>query len=212
MKFKVAILLTVLAAALAAQPVLSITGPNANVRAGSTVPLTVSLSGSTGTNIAALQFSIANPGGTITCAAGSAAVAAGKTATCTSTATNLILLVYGMNANVIADGPVAQLQLTLPISAPGGSEPEALSGLVAATAAGDSASITAASPFVLSTVSLCDITADGKVDTQDALAMVAYIMTGAGSAPDLNGDGKVDMVDLQRLVNASLGQGCRVGP
>ncbi len=57
----------------------------------------------------------------------------------------------------------------------------------------------------------CDINKDGKVDSQDvALAQEATVGTAACSA-DLDGNGRCDAVDAQRVINASLGQTCRVG-
>lgn len=57
------------------------------------------------------------------------------------------------------------------------------------------------------TVSRCDINGDGSINILDVQAMVNTILgiRSATSSLDLNGDGKVDVLDLQLLGNVVLG-------
>jgi hypothetical protein len=62
------------------------------------------------------------------------------------------------------------------------------------------------------TISACDLNADGVVDASDVqLGTMQVLGTAACSTADLNSDGKCNVVDLQRIINASLGASCRVG-
>lgn len=63
---------------------------------------------------------------------------------------------------------------------------------------------TAASP--------CDLNGDGFVDSSDVQIGTMQVLGTAVCSADLNSDGKCDVVDLQRIINASLGGICRVGP
>lgn len=208
-------LLLVLAGCFAAgAQQLTISGPNGAVRAGATVTLTVTLTGSSGQNIAALQGSVANPGGTVTCTAGAAAIAAGKTVACGTVGNAVVFLVYGLNQNVLADGVVAQLQVALPLTAAAGNISEGLTGTLGASPAGGAVAITAGSPFGLSAVNACSITGDNPTSLADVLAMIAQIYAGTAlqNGLDLNGDGAVDIIDVQRVANAAAPAGtCKVG-
>jgi hypothetical protein len=60
----------------------------------------------------------------------------------------------------------------------------------------------------------CDLNDDGVVNASDAQIVVNSILglisCGTG---DLDGNGRCDVVDLQRVINASLSGGvCRIGP
>ena len=59
----------------------------------------------------------------------------------------------------------------------------------------------------------CDLNSDGVVDSQDVQIALQQALgaTACGSA-DLQQNGTCNVVDVQRVVNASLTQSCRVGP
>jgi hypothetical protein len=59
----------------------------------------------------------------------------------------------------------------------------------------------------------CDLNRDNIVNSADvALARDQLLEVSPCTTADLQPDGKCDVVDLQRIVNASLGQACRTGP
>ena len=59
----------------------------------------------------------------------------------------------------------------------------------------------------------CDLNRDAVVNLIDLLMVISQVKGRvACSNADLSGDGSCNVVDVQRLVNAVLGQGCRVGP
>lgn len=211
-------LLPLLAGIALAQPTLTVTGPSSPVAPGSTVNLSVTLAGSSGANIAGLQATIIAPNST-SVTAGAAATAAQKTVASgfSPASANLKWLLWGMNSNIFADGVVAQMQFTLPaLPASGTVDAQQistqLSGIVAASNTGSPVPITAGAPYTLSILSPCDINADGVVDSKDALLVIAAILGGGGSVPDLNGDGVINEIDLQRVVDAGVPGGhCRVG-
>lgn len=206
---------------LMAQPQLALVSPVTQVKvwpAGQpAVAVDVWLSGSAGQNIAAIQFTLTLPPGTsVAATAGSASAAAQKTATCgppTPGTNSVTCVVEGLNTNAYADGDVADLNLTfapngtMPVSyavVPSGALAASLAGAAVVTGSGSVAAIPVANP--------CDITGDGKVDIADVQAQVQQAI---GAAPcttgDLVGQGKCDIVSTERVIDAALGQGCRVG-
>jgi hypothetical protein len=58
----------------------------------------------------------------------------------------------------------------------------------------------------------CDINGDGKVDVLDVQLSVSQTLGQATCSADLDGNGKCDVLDVQRVVNAALGAACRIGP
>ena len=60
--------------------------------------------------------------------------------------------------------------------------------------------------------SLCDLNGDGAVNMQDVTIAVDQILgTQSCSNADLIGTGTCSVVDVQRIVNASMGEACRTG-
>lgn len=120
------------ASCLVAQPRLTLTaGPAV---AGQPVTLTVSLSGSTGANLAALQFFLpAIPD--LAVSPGSAAVDVGKTVTCATVGESGCIVAGGLS--LLTDGPVALLTF----QAPTGPLVLPLVKLLGANPAGDSPGI-----------------------------------------------------------------------
>jgi len=104
-----------LAVSLHAQPVLTVTGPPGNIKSGTTITLTVSLSGAASSNAQSLQFSL---GAIIWPAApseGSAAASAGKTLNCISLGVGENCILSG-GSGPLLNGNVATFQVTLPKS------------------------------------------------------------------------------------------------
>jgi hypothetical protein len=64
-----------------------------------------------------------------------------------------------------------------------------------------------------SPMSPCDLTSDRLTNNSDTAIAVSQILSQtACTTADINRDGKCNVVDLQRIVNASLGQGCNTNP
>lgn len=187
---------------------LSITGP-ANLRAGSTAMLNVSLASGGNAN-AGLQFNLlVGPDiAAVTPAIGPAASGASKNITCSPlAAAKLTCIIFGINLNTIPDGVVATFSVTLaanPVATP---EAFSLAGLVAGGPSGTTLPIAAGAALVIPVQSKCDVTGDNVVNGLDVIALASWAV-GISSPPagvnaDLNGDGKVDLLDLLTLVPAT---------
>jgi hypothetical protein len=172
------------------------TGP---VRAGTTFTATVAIAGTPA--VAATNFTMQlPPGWTIngTPAPGTSALAAQKLIHCGSGATP-ICVVYGANRTVIAPGPIAVFQLSVPMTA-AGPTPVSLAGIVGASAAAAAIPLTTL-PVSVEILSIYDLNSDGLVDAVDMQVVLDQI---TGAAPcgtaDFTGDGKCDSLDLMKLI------------
>jgi hypothetical protein len=59
----------------------------------------------------------------------------------------------------------------------------------------------------------CDLNGDGKVDVLDVqISISGSLGTSSCSNGDLDGSGTCNVVDTQRVINAALGGACRLGP
>ncbi|MBI3473796.1 MAG: hypothetical protein HY013_20770 [Candidatus Solibacter usitatus] len=106
--------------------------------AGAAVSLNLTLSG--GASPAGLQWTtgyVAADISSVTVTDGPAATAAGKSATCAGSAGVYTCVLVGVNGNVIADGVVAVVQVTIASGAVFASTAVPLSGVVAASLGGD---------------------------------------------------------------------------
>jgi hypothetical protein len=61
------------------------------------------------------------------------------------------------------------------------------------------------------TTSSCDVNKDGTVNSADVSLATDQALGKAACTSDLDGNGVCNVVDVQRVINASLGQSCRVG-
>jgi hypothetical protein len=204
---KTLLLIVALGAAALSGQTITITGPNANVKAGSAVVLTVTLSGSAGVNVQALQYSITGfQGWTVAVADGAAATAASKFNTCAMVGTVLNCIAVGVNTNVWSDGVISTLTLTIPKRAASGTQTDTLGGLLGAVT--DSSgnvtgvAITAGSPFALSIISPCDGITLAQM-LPPVLGTAAY-----SAALDLNSDGVVNVEDAQIVADYSVSGVC----
>lgn len=220
MKLALALLFITPGLALA-QPQLTLSAPTTPARVWPTgqpaAAVNVSLTGSAGLNIAALQLTLTLPPGTsVVATPGAASTAAQKTFTCgpPASGTNSVTCVAaGLNTNAYADGDVADLALTF---APNGTVPAAYavvpSGPLSASLAAAVVATTTGAVVGIPVVNPCDITGDGKVDINDVQAQVVQVIgASACTTGDLVGQGKCDIVSTERVIDAALGQGCKVG-
>lgn len=207
--FALIIAFPLLAADIRAQ-VVTLTSTTAQV--GQPITVTATLSGNPAnitTGVSALQWLVSFPiGFTAT------SVVPSKTLQCSSGG---CLLTGG--ASLLGNGALG----TFTFPAPSVATPYPLTGLLGTNSAGDKGgisvtpgpllTITPAPPF-----SPCDLNRDGVTDVGDVKlindALVQAMTVGGTVAPatmDLDQNGRVDVVDAQRVIAAASGQACRVG-
>lgn len=202
-----------LALQLAAQPQITLTAPP--VRLGSVVTVSVSLTGSAGFSaLATAQWTMPASPGALTLAGkmiiAPGAASAGKTVTCAVTpgGVSLICVVHG-GATVLADGVLATVSFPQPASLA-----LPLTSMVGVNGAGDAPGITINSGplLTIAPLSRCDVNADGVIDLLDVRYVIDEI-EGVIVPPltDLDGNGRTDVVDVQRVINAAVGGVCRIG-
>ncbi len=214
---RITLLFILAAAAFAQQPnalSFAVTNPGP-IRAGNTLQIAASISGSAAVTQSAFQFNIrSSVPGTWGIQPGAVVTAAGKTLTCTPDAPNngLRCLAGGLNANTIADGVVAVLTFDIPVSATPGSVTILPSSLAGASGAGDSLALASApATFTLAPpLSPCDINSDGIVDAQDVQLVLSQILGLSAPSVDLDNDGRTGPADFQRVVNAVNGGPCKI--
>ena len=169
---------------------------------GGTVSLALSLAGSSGTNMAGLEWTLTYPGGVsnISVAAGAAVSAAGKTLHCTTNSFSYTCMASGMNANVIADGAIATVTATvsgssanigvtntLGVDTSGGAVPvTGTGGTVSLPAPGVTVNSIGCNPLSLApgATSTCSVTLSGPAGSGGAtvaLGTTGSIGTGAAS-------------------------------
>lgn len=120
------------------QKVIAATNPNISVGSisgakGSTVDLPISFTPGT-TGVSALQFDLTLPSSLtyVSVTTGSAATQAGKSVEANATtSTQVRVLVYGLNQNIINSGQIASVKLSISPSAPSGSLSVVIGGVVA---------------------------------------------------------------------------------
>jgi len=173
------------AAALAQSPSPSLTVSSVPGLAPAGTMVTVTVSLVSGSGPAAIQWDMTG----LPAAATITTPVAGKTASCTATATRCI--VSGLNATAIPDGVVASIQYVQPAAPP----TVALAATLAATPAGSAETITGEPA-----ASHCDINGDGKIDATD----ISLILTQALSSTT----GTPTVLDVVRVIIAAFGGAC----
>jgi hypothetical protein len=121
---------------------LTLTGP-ATARQGTTVTVSMRLSGSSSTGPAGLQWSGALPSGFTSSAP--TVTAASKSLQCGVDK----CLLFGMNQTSIANGAVVTFRLTVPAQAPTGYAQLSLSNLVGASRTGSTMSVARGSTYAI---------------------------------------------------------------
>lgn len=192
-----------LGVAAAAQPALVLSSNSPTTPPNKPITFTVTLSGSAGSNISALEFALPFPNSSLT----STTTLTNKTLTCNSNTT--LCLLYGLNSTALADGAIASFTWT-PLSQ--GSFTYNISNITAATSAGASATAIAGAAFSLTITSPCDINGDGKIDVNDLTAYITTYVFPSGGAPPTSPIGSgFAIVDLQRIAIASATGTCTTG-
>lgn len=163
------------------------------------------------TSPAAIQFVVnvsSPPISNLTVTAGAASTAAGKQVACNAFALGSVTcIVFGLNANVIASGTIAQLAASV---AAGTTLPSSILNLPTASAAdanGKGLAVTTSNATLL-LQSPCDLNADGQVNLQDVLAVVNKALANqtCGAQTCTVGDVMVEiLVELGQLSCPSTG-------
>lgn len=150
---------------------------SSTVRAGSSLTCSIALSG--GALPAGLQWTLGTsaPVGVVLVTPAVATTASQKSVACNAVNT---CLVTGINANQIADGVLAILNIPIPAASSGQQMNLSLSGAIAVSLAGTAVTVSVNPPVSVSMFSGCD----------------------------LNRDGKSDVVDVQIVINAARGLAC----
>jgi hypothetical protein len=195
------------AVAQAAAPVVTIGGP-ALVQPGQLAPLTISLTGSTGAGLAAIEWTVNLPtGASITSTAVSSAWAtAGFQVACGTGGAPVCVAYSPTGAVVPADGVLATLNVTMPATP--GAFSASVSGLLGADLTGDSPGITLTAGAALAgtVLSKCDINSDGQVNVTDIQVELAGII---GTASCATGN-SCTILNLEKVIEAVLGKGCQL--
>ena len=179
---------------LSAQPTLTLSGPSSALP-GSTIPIPLTLSGSSGLNVSALGWLISSPSPSSSISVGSvstasASTAASKTIYCMSG--NLGCVAVGFSSSlppvssdaVYADGAVATIPVTLSSTA-AGTFTIALSSAQAVDNNGMivPGSVVLGSPLVINIGSKCDVNSDGVIDNKDVSAVLTSALSGGTNCP-----------------------------
>ena len=191
--------------AIAAQPVVTVTGP-ATIPAGKPATLTVSVSGTAGSNLAAIQLSMAVSAGAL---GASVTVPTAYSTSCNAAGT---CVTYSCNAaqvcslSTLADGAV----FTIPITFPAMSVapiPVATSGLLGASTAGAAVTLTAGAPYSLTVgPSACSVLGQATITAKDAIALVQAII-GQAPCPTAFAAG-CSLDNLEAVIIAATGGAC----
>ncbi len=139
--------------------------------------------------------------------AGDQTTSAGKSlSTNTLAGGDIRLLVAGLNQTAIANGIVAYAKFTVNSSFTSGSTVVTPKNCSSTNADGG-ALPTACTAGTIRTAS-CDINGDGTVNVSDVQLIINEALGLIPAADDLNGDGTVNVADVQKVINAALGLGC----
>jgi hypothetical protein len=207
--------LVVLPVIVLAQTTLTLTGP-ANAKQGTTVTLTLNLAGSSGQNMAGLQWT-ATPASSATIAsvtAGAAATTAALTPWCS--ATNLTCLLIGFSTgnvvttNTVADGVVGTLQLAIPPLAAPGPIAVPLTSIYGVTTGGlNIPNFSSGTPYSITVLSPCDVLGNGSVNIADVQAMINGAL-GIGSCPLSSTLGGCSLANVFAVIEAFAGKTCTI--
>jgi hypothetical protein len=194
---------------LQAQLLLTLTGP-ATITQGNSGTLTLTMSGSSGQNVAALEWGFTLPAGfTVGSPTLSAAfTAAGLAASC-NTADTLCIAIDTAATPTLADGVVATIPFTVSSSAALGATTLPLANLFGANTAGESVNPASGTAYSVKVLSPCDVLGLGTVTVADAQAVISGAL-GTASCPLTAAQGGCTIVTAEDVVLAILGGACKI--
>jgi hypothetical protein len=134
---------------------------------------------------------------------------AGKSITSTALANgNVRLLASGVNQTVISSGLVAHVTFTLSSQFLSGGTAVTLVNCASASALGSGLSTGCTGATVNAQSCPCDINGDGVVNVADVQLEINEVLGLIPALNDIGGFGSVNVTDVQIVINASLGLGC----
>lgn len=184
-------------------------------KAGESVTVPVVLTNAGTEDVGATQFTVTFPDNDLqftSAASGDAAVASGYQASANEATTGTLnVVVFGLTDQPLGDGVIAEITFTVRSGATEGDAALVGGGLVisstqATTVAGTQISNGSIAIGAGSSVAGSDVNGDGQVNVLDLQTVVNAILGGQNTA-DANGDGQTNVLDLQTVVNAILGGG-----
>jgi len=189
---------------MAAQNTLTLSAVTTAGAPGSVLTVQVNYAGPV---VAGLEWQLTPPtGSAITAAAGPAATAGQKSITCRTT-TSVLCILTGINALTMSPGQVATYQVTLPLVLGSYTLSIPSTNLLGADLLANKIAISPGANLTVVVVpSRYDLNGDGKLDALDlALANAQILGISACTTADFNADGVCDVRDAEMLILASLG-------
>lgn len=174
----------------------------ATARPGTQITALVSLSGTT--EIAAINWTLIKPEGVVvsSAVASTAATNAGKQLQ--SNPANGAYFLGGLNKKTFAPAEIMRYAFTLPKDARGPLTFSVGNGLYASSVNGEAVALTAGPTWTVTVLDPADLNGDTKIDGVDLLISVNQLLgISACSSADLNADGKCDLKDVLLLIVAS---------
>ncbi len=171
----------------------------AKVKAGTIAGFSVDLT--PGTPVAGLQWTFNYPAGVpgVSWNTGAASTAAGKSVSCAPPSASQICLSIGFNTTNFGAGQIATASIPIPLAIRGPIT-FSLTNVIGSDASGNAVAVTGGTATVTVT-SPFDINGDGKVDSMDLGIVISQIL---GVTPcttaDFNGDGVCNVQDALLLV------------
>ena len=139
--------------------------------------------------------------------AGAALTSAGKSLSANTLANgNVRLLGAGLNQTAIPNGVVANVTFTLNPQFTWGSTTVTLANCAASDSVGNLLSISCTAGTIVAFT--CDLNGDGNVNVADVQVIINEALGVIPAVHDLNHDGVVNVGDVQKVINAALGLGC----
>jgi VWFA-related protein len=119
------------------------------------------------------------------------------------------LIAAGLNQNPVGNGTVAFLTITLNGAFTAGSTPLACSNAKASDSQNKPLTVGCISGNITAAARCtCDVNGDGSVDVVDVQAIINQALGLVSATCDINGDNQVNVGDVRIVINATLGMGC----